>query len=156
MSILGGGYLQTNIMQLTEKMSRIGQAKWVEGSYFLTMLIQYWTMSISEQSLLMTWSKSNQFLGRSQYKGCPHCGKFSSLGFFTATSVRPAGPTSLKWLLEYLNTLCEHVRNSNYDGDMIGIETKIRFPEILLLTVFISWTNHCTMILYMSYNSPSW
>ena len=40
-------------------------------------------MSISEQYLLMTWSKSNQFLGRSQYKGCPHCGEFSSLGFFT-------------------------------------------------------------------------
>ena len=38
----------------------------------------------------------------------------------------------------YLNTLCEHVRNSSYDRDMIGIETKIRFPEILLLTVFIS------------------
>ena len=81
MSILGGGYLQANIMQLTgdEKMSRLGQAIGVEGSYFLTMLIKFWTMSISEQSLLLTWSKSNQFLGRSQYKGCPHCGEFSIL-----------------------------------------------------------------------------
>ena len=172
MSILGGGYLQTNIMQLTgdEKMSRLGQAIGVEGSYFLTILTQFRTMSISEQYLLMTWSKSNQFLGRSQYKGCPHCGEFSSLGFFTGRANQLEGTTRIQrfrvrhglscvigpvWPVGagcysqaalpmplskplYLNTLCEHVRNSSYDRDMIGIETKIRFPEILLLTVFIS------------------